>query len=67
MFSGIMERIKKVKKLSIIEKQELKEDVLRHHNTIREYLNDNQNTIPRAVLNALEDRLILLSQTRDKL
>jgi len=67
MFSGIMERIKKVKKLSIMEKQELKEDVLRHHNTIREYLTDNQNTIPRAVLNALEDRLILLSQTRDKL
>jgi len=67
MFSGIMERIKKVKKLSVIEKQELKEDVLRHHNTIREYLTDNQNTIPRAVLNALEDRLILLSQTRDKL
>jgi len=67
MFSGIMERIKKVKKLSVVEKQELKEDVLRHHNTIREYLTDNQNTIPRAVLNALEDRLILLSQTRDKL
>jgi hypothetical protein len=64
MYSGIIERSKQIKKMTIEEKQELKELVTMHHKTIRNYLAEND--VPHAVLNALEDRIIQLAEIRSK-
>jgi hypothetical protein len=66
MFSGIMERINKIKKLSEGEKAELKESIYYHHDTCRIYLLENPN-VSIVIRNSLEDRMIILSQALDKL
>ena len=65
MYSGIQERINKVKKLSDHEKEELKTSIYYHHDTCRKYLNENEVSI--VIRNALEDRMIMLSKALDKL
>ena len=65
MYSGIQERINKIKKLSEQEKEELKTSIYYHHDTCRKYLNENDVSI--VIRNALEDRMIMLSQALSKL
>ena len=59
MYSGIKERMNNYKKLSEEERAELKQLCKMHHTSIREYLENTE--VPHAVRNALEDRLIELS------
>lgn len=59
MYSGIKERINNYKKLSEEEKKELKQLCVVHHDRIREFLENTE--VPYSVRNALEDRLIELS------
>jgi hypothetical protein len=66
MFSGLTENINKVKKLSDAEKADLKESIYYHHETCRQYLIDNPN-VSIVIKNALEDRMITLSQALNKL
>jgi formyltetrahydrofolate hydrolase len=65
MYSGIIEKSKKIKTMSQDDKQDLKEMVIANHKTIRNYLAEND--VPYAVLTALEDRLIQLSEISSKL
>ena len=60
MYSGVKERINNYKKLSEEERAELKQLCKMHHASIREFL-ENHTEVPHAVRNALEDRLIELS------
>lgn len=65
MASGILTRIKNIKKLSEEQKVELKESIGYHHESIRQYMQENE--LPIAVLNALEDRLATLNEAYLKL
>ena len=65
MYSGIQERINKVKKLSDHEKEELKTSIYYHHDTCRKYLNENDVSI--VIRKVLEDRIIMLSKALSKL
>jgi len=65
MYSGIQERINKIKKLSEQEKEELKTSIYYYHDTCRKYLNENEVSI--VIRNALEDRMIMLSKALSKL
>ena len=66
MYSGIQERINKIKKLSDTEREELRESIYYHHDTCRKYLLENPN-VSIVIRNALEDRMIMLNGAIRKL
>jgi len=64
MYSGLKERMLKVNKLSVEQKEELRDLIQLHQDSINQFM--NSNNVPFAVLNALEDRLIELGEAYSK-
>ncbi len=72
MASGIKERLLNNKKLlsgkaTLEERQDALEWATMTHNSLREFTYNSGIQLPIAVLNALEDRMIELSQARTKI